>query len=209
MYLPVSKAEDLIPYIGQLVYVSERCIDWDNGKRGYPRETTLLSFSNSDSVNVFKSRMNGGYERNGWITPNFYSDIQKHDEAWQVSLSAIDIISLPPTKNRNPYTDQCSLCKSPARIRKDFMLCSNDRCKTRKALRSLPRYKKPVYERLDNEGFVICMECGERPKIMSGLGRNIFRSKCPNQHIWQLEWQNGYKRVYEGLIYTWRNGSWE
>lgn len=78
------------------------------------------------------------------------------------------------------YPNKCSYCHSPARVNKQFIFCSNTKCKswkpTRKALKNF--IHKKIGLTSDNPIIVLCPRCGSDFTCIANPHRELYRAIC-------------------------------
>jgi hypothetical protein len=132
------------------------------------------------SVVVFRLKMYGGYRM-------LLDDGRVIDTGWKLDEECLVPIE-DNIKPIIPYPHMCK-CGNPARKTKQGLFCSNRKCKTRKNYTAyFKNYNGKFNKDLDKDGFLICLECGERintiraQRPMPGTkGENILFSLCCSQ----------------------------
>jgi hypothetical protein len=177
--------EEAEQYVGREVYITEDCPDWNNLA---PRDTYILAADYERFV-VYLPKRYGGYPLCGFT------------EAWWVIVN--DLIIKDKPKPINPYPHKCQKCNAPARKCGKVILCSNQRCKTRKVVATaLTKYEK-------ENRYLKCPKCKEYALICFKKD-NKYNTTCINNHTSPVSLTKGDKMACSsGNDLIWNGTSWE
>lgn len=120
---------------------------------------------------------------------------------WQVLPTAITILdtSTHTTNAIILYPRICKKCKAPARKFRNTIMCSNNRCKSRKLFGKL--YNNPIIKSQFNEQ-VLCLQCGNTANHTLPPFNNPVKTYCIAGHSWEHNWIVGQKVVQgDGSIF--------
>jgi hypothetical protein len=173
------------------------CVGWVD-YRGEPQEQDgeyeCIVIKPADNIDYFGKEVRAN-DRN-WINAT------NKEIHWKSLIHVFPIRHcipvLKPIKPVVAYPHICKVCKSPARKIGKKTLCSNDKCKSWKAVRQEAAIIAKLHKdpNINNDGFVICHECKSFARTCitkSAITPFFYINKCMNGHRWECEWRAGYK----------------
>lgn len=138
---------------------------------GFDRSSIIIEFEDKKTFNMcweLENRVNHG------IT--LVVDRNNSTRVWAVDLKYIELINDKPVVI---YPHICKICKSPARITSNFIICSNVKCKSRLSLKVLTKSVKKIGQHIK------CPTCKKYAcELYSDVVLHMFKAVCKNKHRW-------------------------
>jgi hypothetical protein len=200
-------------HIGALVKVKLDLVPWvgyDPIK--YPDDSTarIIGYTTDMDRHIIVEFRNKDYNNASWkISVAFRGNnsvilaAPLTGRVWGVPIDGFELIR--PEKPITLYPSKCPKCYSSARKCGSEIMCSNNKCSTRSALK---KYLGIKYIKADKNNFV-CPKCGENIKSTSLMMKYKI---CINEHqtyyaLSQIE--IGSKKYRGGHISMWNGEMWE